>query len=113
MPDPDRPHDMTGLTAGDLERTSRDLRASLALARPDSAVRGPILAYLSAIETEPTSHHWEARSEHISAGSSGDGAGTAAHSSRTWVPCFTASVRGLSGHWYAGVGPMSHAVSVC
>jgi hypothetical protein len=54
MPDPDRPHDMTGLTAGDLERTSRDLRASLALARPDSAVRGPILAYLSAIETELT-----------------------------------------------------------
>lgn len=46
-----------------------------------------------------TSHHWEARSEHISAGSRGDGAGTAARSSRTRMLCFTATVRGLSGHW--------------
>ncbi len=52
MPDPDRPHDMTGLTASELEQARRDLRASLALARPDSPVRGPILAHLSAIETE-------------------------------------------------------------
>lgn len=52
MPDPNRPHDVTGLTAGELERARRDLRASLALARPGCAVRGPILAHLSAIETE-------------------------------------------------------------
>ena len=50
MPDPDRPHDVTGLTAGELEWARRDLRASLALARPGSAVRAPILAHLSAIE---------------------------------------------------------------
>ena len=54
MPDPDRPPGMTGLTVGDLEQTRRDLRASLALSRPGSAVRGPILAQLSAIETELT-----------------------------------------------------------
>jgi hypothetical protein len=52
MPDPDRPHDMTGWTAGELERARRDLCTSLALARPDSLARGPILAQLSAIEKE-------------------------------------------------------------
>jgi hypothetical protein len=52
MPDSDRPHDMTGLTASELDRARRDLRASLALARSDSPVRGPILAHLSAIEME-------------------------------------------------------------
>jgi hypothetical protein len=52
VPDPNRPHDVTGLTAGELERARRELHASLALARPDSPARGPILAHLSAIETE-------------------------------------------------------------
>jgi hypothetical protein len=52
MPDPIRPHDVTGLTAGELERARRDLHASLALARPDSAVRVPILAHLGAIDAE-------------------------------------------------------------
>src|SRR5579859_2604843 len=52
MHDPDRPCDVTEWTAGELERTRGDLRTSLALARPDSVARGPILAQLSAIETE-------------------------------------------------------------
>lgn len=52
MPDPDRPPDVTGWTASELERARRELRASLALARPDSPARGPILTHLSAIEAE-------------------------------------------------------------
>lgn len=52
MPDVIRPHDAGGLTAGELERTRRELQASLALARPDSPARVPILAYLSAIDAE-------------------------------------------------------------
>jgi hypothetical protein len=59
-----------------------------------------------------TSHHWEARGEHISAGSSGDGAGTAAHSSRTRC-CAYGHCAGLAWTLAVGrVGPMSHAVSV-
>jgi hypothetical protein len=49
---PMRDHDVTALTAGELERARRDLTASLALARPDSPARVPILAHLSAINTE-------------------------------------------------------------
>jgi hypothetical protein len=52
MPDPTRPHDVTGLTAGELERARRDLRASLALARPGAAVHIPILAHLKVIDAE-------------------------------------------------------------
>jgi hypothetical protein len=52
MPDPSRPHDVTGLTAAELERARRELRASLALARPDSLARVPILARLTAVDTE-------------------------------------------------------------
>ena len=52
MPDVIRPHDAGGLTAGELERTRRELQASLALARPDSPTRMPILAHLSAIDAE-------------------------------------------------------------
>ncbi len=52
MHDSIRPHDASGLTAGELERARRELRASLALARPDSPVRVPILAHLSAIDAE-------------------------------------------------------------
>jgi hypothetical protein len=52
MPDPSRAHDVSALTGGDLERARRELTASLALARPDSPVRVPILAQMGAIETE-------------------------------------------------------------
>jgi hypothetical protein len=52
MPDPGRPHDVSRLTSRELERTRRELQASLALARPDSPTRVPILAHMSAIDTE-------------------------------------------------------------
>jgi len=51
-PDPSRSHDVSGLTTAELERTKRDLQASLALARPGAAASVPILAHLSAIDTE-------------------------------------------------------------
>jgi hypothetical protein len=41
-----------GMPVGDLERTRRELAASLALARPGSPVRVPIEASLSAIDAE-------------------------------------------------------------
>jgi len=47
-----RDHDVRQLTARELERARRELAASLALARPGSPVRVPILARISAIETE-------------------------------------------------------------
>jgi hypothetical protein len=47
-----RDHDVTGLTANELEQTKRELRASLALVRPDSPARVPILAHISAIDAE-------------------------------------------------------------
>ena len=50
--EPGRSPDVSGLTPGQLEQTRRELRASLALARPGSPTRGPILAHLSAIDTE-------------------------------------------------------------
>jgi hypothetical protein len=52
MPDPIRSHDVSGLTTAELERTRRDLQASLGLARPGSAASVPILAHLSAINAE-------------------------------------------------------------
>ena len=52
MPDLSRPHDVTGLTAGELERARRELQASLALARPDSPACVPILAHLRAVDAE-------------------------------------------------------------
>ena len=52
MPDSSRPHEVTGLTAGELERARRELQASLALARPDSPARVPILARLRAVDAE-------------------------------------------------------------
>lgn len=55
MPDLHRVHDVSGLTSGDLERARRELTASLALVRPGSPVRVPILAQMSAIDTEPPS----------------------------------------------------------
>jgi len=50
VPYPSRSHDVSGLTAAELERTRRDLQASLALARPGSAACVPILAHLSTID---------------------------------------------------------------
>jgi hypothetical protein len=47
-----RPRDVSGLTASELERTRRELAANLALVRPDSPTRVPILAHISAIDTE-------------------------------------------------------------
>ena len=52
MPDVSRPHDVEGLTTGELERARRDLHASLALIRPGSAARVPILGHLRAVEAE-------------------------------------------------------------
>ena len=52
VPDPSRSHDVSGLTDADLERTRRDLQASLALARPGSTACVPMLAQLSAVESE-------------------------------------------------------------
>ena len=49
---PDRPHDVSDLTSPELERTRRELAASLALVRPGSPARVPILAQMSTIETE-------------------------------------------------------------
>jgi len=51
VPD-DRPHDVSGLTAGELQQARRDLQVSLALAFPGSPVRGPIMAHLNAIDAE-------------------------------------------------------------
>ncbi|MGH3187364.1 MAG: hypothetical protein ACRDPY_06955 [Streptosporangiaceae bacterium] len=47
-----RIHDVSGLTAGELERAKRDLQVSLSLAWPGSPVREPILAEMSAIDRE-------------------------------------------------------------
>jgi hypothetical protein len=48
----DRRHDVSGLTAAQLERARRDLQVSLALASPGSPVRVSILAEMTAIDTE-------------------------------------------------------------
>ncbi len=52
VPETGRSHDVTGLTVSELERARRELQASLALARPGSPARGPILAHLNAISAE-------------------------------------------------------------
>ena len=49
---PQRHYDAAGLTIGQLERTRRELAASLALARPGSPARAPIQAQMAAIDTE-------------------------------------------------------------
>jgi hypothetical protein len=48
----DRPHDVSSLTTGQLERARRDLQISLALTFPGSPVRVPILAEMTAIDAE-------------------------------------------------------------
>ena len=45
-----REHNVSGMTAAELERARRDLQISLALAWPGSPVREPILAQMSAID---------------------------------------------------------------
>jgi len=52
VPDPSRRHEVSGLTDRELERIKRDLQASLALARPGAAACVPMLAHLSAVESE-------------------------------------------------------------
>jgi hypothetical protein len=47
-----RDHDVTTLTAAELDLARRELAASLALARPGSPIRAPILGRMSAIDTE-------------------------------------------------------------
>ena len=46
----DRPHDVSSLTAAQLERARRDLEISLALAFPGSPVRVSIRAEMTAID---------------------------------------------------------------
>jgi hypothetical protein len=50
--EPGRSPDVSGLASGELERIRRELKASLALARPGSLTRRPILAHLGAIDNE-------------------------------------------------------------
>jgi hypothetical protein len=52
VPDPGRPHDVSALTPRELEQARRELAASLALARSGSPIATPILARLTAIDTE-------------------------------------------------------------
>lgn len=47
-----RDHDVTALTSRELEQARRELAVSLALARPGSSVRVPILAQMKAIDAE-------------------------------------------------------------
>jgi hypothetical protein len=49
---PDRPHDVSRMSSPELQRARRDLQVSLSLAMPDSAVREPILAHMTAIDAE-------------------------------------------------------------
>lgn len=52
MTNPHSPHDVRAMTTSELERTKRELQASLALARPGSPIRVPIEAHIGAIDTE-------------------------------------------------------------
>ena len=49
---PMRDHDVTALTGRELEQARRELAARLALARPGSPARMPILAQMKAIDAE-------------------------------------------------------------
>ena len=59
-----RNHDVTALTGRELEQARRELAASLALARPGSPARVPILARMSAINAE--------LAQRVTAGTPGD-----------------------------------------
>jgi hypothetical protein len=63
VPDPACYPDMARLTSSELERIGRELRASLALARPDSPVRGPILAQLTAVDAEVSERQADKRGQ--------------------------------------------------
>jgi hypothetical protein len=52
MDDIGRVHDVSGMTAGELERARRDLQVSLSLAWPGSPVAVPIRSHMDAIEAE-------------------------------------------------------------
>jgi hypothetical protein len=51
-----RDHDVSRLTAAELQHARRELAASLALVRPDSPARVPIAAQLAAIDTQLADH---------------------------------------------------------
>jgi hypothetical protein len=53
-----RDHDVSRLTAAELEHVRRELAASLALVRADSPACGPIVAQMAAIDTQ-LAHHAE------------------------------------------------------
>ena len=53
----DRPHDVSSLTAAQLERAKRDLRVSLSLAMTGSPVLVSIRAHIDAIDTEIAKRH--------------------------------------------------------
>jgi hypothetical protein len=52
VPETGRPHDISGLTADELDRARRELRASLALTKEGSPALVPIVARLDAVEAE-------------------------------------------------------------
>jgi hypothetical protein len=58
-----RDHDVATLTAAELNRARRELTASLALARPGTPVRAPILACISAVDVELTRRNSTARKQ--------------------------------------------------
>jgi hypothetical protein len=62
QPEPGRTHDVSAMSAADLEHAQRQLRASLALTRPGSPMRAPTEAQLSAIDAEVAERaepcHW-------------------------------------------------------
>ena len=57
MPDPARSYDVSALTSEELERARRELAASLALTRPGSPARIPILTQITAIDAELAQPH--------------------------------------------------------
>jgi hypothetical protein len=65
VPDKRRYPDLDGLKSGELERIDRELRTSPALAFPDSLVRRPILAHLSAIDAELTERGGQDRADEV------------------------------------------------
>ncbi len=52
QPGGQRQYDAAGLTVDELERTRRELAASLALTRPGSPARAPMRAQMAAIDAE-------------------------------------------------------------
>jgi len=65
MPAPSRPHEVTALTAPELDRARRDLAVSLALPRPGSSALDMIAAHIAAMDAE--------RAQRSAAGHTGGG----------------------------------------